>query len=187
MSQSHRAHIFRARCRICRRFFTSQNSQLFSDFKFRYSLSMADKMVDMKKLVARYDTNAFGALSKQDKASLEEDAEEALSYEAQNTVRMNAQPVEARYLPRLADIQQNIYAVLESESRKLADASVRNYHETLSAEEVKLLGVVTRSLCQLGDLERGLRQNDQLSSMSDEDLQRLADEAFRQLETKGGK
>ena len=148
---------------------------------------MADKLMDMKKLNVRFEKNAFGALSKQDKADLVEDTEQALTYEASNTVRMNAQPVEARYLPRLADIQQNIYAVLESESRKLADSSVRSYHETLSAEEVKLLGVVTRSLCQLGDLERGLRQNDQLSSMSDEDLQRLAGEAFKQLETKGQK
>jgi len=147
---------------------------------------MADKLVDMKKLVARYETNAFGALSKQDKANLAEDVDAALATEA-GSIKMNAQPVEARYLPRLADIQQNIYSVLESESRKLADASVRRYHETLSAEEVKLLGVVTRSLCQLGDLERGLRQNDQLSSMSDEDLQRLAGEAFKQLETKGQK
>ncbi len=144
-------------------------------------------MISMKKLVARYETNTFGKLGKQDQADLEHDTEAALEYEAQNTVRMNAQPVEARYLPRLADIQQNIYSVLESESRKLADASTRNYHETLSAEEVKLLGVVTRSLCQLGDLERGLRQNDQLSSMSDEDLQRLAGEAFNQLESKGQK
>jgi hypothetical protein len=144
---------------------------------------MADKLVDMKKLVARYETNAFGALSKQDKANLAEDVEAALATEA-GSIKMNAQPVEARYLPRLADIQQNIYSVLESESRKLADASVRRYHETLSAEEVKLLGVVTRSLCQLGDLERGLRQNDQLSSMSDEDLQRLAGEAFKQMITK---
>jgi hypothetical protein len=147
---------------------------------------MADKLVDMKKLVARYETNAFGALSKQDKANLAEDVDAALETEATG-IKMNATPVEARYLPRLADIQQNIYSVLESESRKLADASVRRYHETLSAEEVKLLGVVTRSLCQLGDLERGLRQNDQLSSMSDEDLQRLAGEAFKQLETKGQK
>ena len=147
---------------------------------------MSDKLVDMKKLVARYETNAFGALSKQDKANLAEDVDAALETEA-SSIRMNAAPIEARYLPRLADIQQNIYSVLESESRKLADASVRNYHETLSAEEVKLLGVVTRSLCQLGDLERGLRQNDQLSSMSDEDLQRLAGEAFKQLETKGQK
>ena len=134
---------------------------------------MADKLVDMKKLVARYETNAFGALSRQDKANLAEDVDAALETEA-TSIKMNAVPVEARYLPRLADIQQNIYSVLESESRKLADASLRRYHETLSAEEVKLLGVVTRSLCQLGDLERGLRQNDQLSSMSDEDLQRLA-------------
>ena len=147
---------------------------------------MADKLVDMKKLVARYETNAFGALSRQDKANLADDVDAALEVEA-SQIKMNAKSVEARYLPRLADIQQNIYAVLESESRKLADVSVRRYHETLSAEEMKLLGVVTRSLCQLGDLERGLRQNDQLSSMSDEDLQRLADEAFRQLETKGGK
>ena len=147
---------------------------------------MADKLVDMKKLVARYETNAFGALSKQDKANLAEDVDAALETEAAG-LKMNAVPGEARYLPRLADIQQNIYAVLESESRKLADASTRRYHETLSAEEVKLLGVVTRSLCQLGDLERGLRQNDQLSSMSDEDLQRLAGEAFKQLETKGQK
>tara|TARA_R100000654_G_scaffold73143_1_gene105638 strand:+ start:1467 stop:1913 length:447 start_codon:yes stop_codon:yes gene_type:complete len=147
---------------------------------------MSDKLVDMKKLVARYETNAFGALSKQDKANLAEDVDAALKTEA-SSIRMNAAPIEARYLPRLADIQQNIYSVLESESRKLADASVRNYHETLSAEEVKLLGVVTRSLCQLGDLERGLRQNDQLSSMSDEDLQRLAGEAFNQLESKGQK
>lgn len=147
---------------------------------------MADKLVDMKKLVARYETNAFGALSRQDKANLAEDVDAALETEA-NSIKMNATPVEARYLPRLADIQQNIYSVLESESRKLADASLRRYHETLSAEEVKLLGVVTRSLCQLGDLERGLRQNDQLSSMSDEDLQRLAGEAFKQLETKGQK
>jgi len=147
---------------------------------------MADKLVDMKKLVARYETNAFGALSKQDKANLAEDVDAALETEA-GSIKMNAVPVEARYLPRLADIQQNIYSVLESESRKLADASLRRYHETLSAEEVKLLGVVTRSLCQLGDLERGLRQNDQLSSMSDEDLQRLAGEAFKQLETKGQK
>ena len=147
---------------------------------------MADKLVDMKKLVARYETNAFGALSKQDKANLAEDVDAARETEA-SSIKMNATPVEARYLPRLADIQQNIYAVLESESRKLADASVRNYHDTLSAEEVKLLGVVTRSLCQLGDMERGWRQNDQLSSMSDEDLQRLAGEAFKQLETKGQK
>ena len=147
---------------------------------------MSDKLVDMKKLVARYETNAFGALSKQDKANLADDVDAALETEA-SSIKMNATPVEARYLPRLADIQQNIYSVLESESRKLADASVRNYHETLSAEEVKLLGVVTRSLCQLGDMERGLRQNDQLSSMSDEDLQRLAGEAFKQLETKGQK
>lgn len=147
---------------------------------------MSDKLVDMKKLVARYETNAFGALSKQDKANLAEDVDAALETEA-SSIKMNATPVEARYLPRLADIQQNIYSVLESESRKLADASIRNYHETLSAEEVKLLGVVTRSLCQLGDMERGLRQNDQLSSMSDEDLQRLAGEAFKQLETKGQK
>jgi len=146
---------------------------------------MADKLVDMKKLVARYETNAFGALSKQDKANLAEDVDAALETEAA-AIKMNAVPVEARYLPRLADIQQNIYSVLESESRKLADASLRRY-DTLGAEEVKLLGVVTRSLCQLGDLERGLRQNDQLSSMSDEDLQRLAGEAFKQLETKGQK
>ena len=112
---------------------------------------MADKLVDMKKLVARYETNAFGALSKQDKANLAEDVDAALETEA-SSIKMNAVPVEARYLPRLADIQQNIYSVLESESRKLADASVRRYHETLRAEEVKLLGVVTRSLCQLGDL-----------------------------------
>ena len=147
---------------------------------------MADKFLEMKKLTARYDTNAFGALSIQDKANLAEDVDAALETEA-GSIKMNAVPVEARYLPRLADIQQNIYSVLESESRKLADASTRRYHETLSAEEVKLLGVVTRSLCQLGDLERGLRQNDQLSSMSDEDLQRLAGEAFKQLETKGQK
>lgn len=152
----------------------------------RYPEPMADKLVDMKKLVARYETNAFGALSRQDKANLAEDVDAALETEAAG-IKMNAVPVEARYLPRLADIQQNIYSVLESESRKLADASLRRYHETLSAEEVKLLGVVTRSLCQLGDLERGLRQNDQLSSMSDEDLQRLAGEAFKQLETKGQK
>ena len=167
--------------------FTSQNSQLCRQLDFSYAFGMSDKMMDMKKLVARYDTNAFGALSKQDKSDLVEDTDKALAYEADKSVRMNATPVEARYLPRLADIQQNIYSVLESESRKLADASTRRYHETLSAEEVKLLGVVTRSLCQLGDLERGLRQNDQLSSMSDEDLQRLAGEAFKQLETKGGK
>ena len=104
---------------------------------------MSDKLVDMKKLVARYETNAFGALSKQDKANLAEDVDAALETEA-SSIKMNATPVEARYLPRLADIQQNIYSVLESESRKLADASVRNYHETLSAEEVKLLGVVTQ-------------------------------------------
>ena len=36
---------------------------------------MSDKLVDMKKLVARYETNAFGALSKQDKANLAEDVD----------------------------------------------------------------------------------------------------------------
>ena len=97
---------------------------------------------------------------------------------------MNATPVEPMPTRRYS---AEYLCGVESESRKLADASVRNYHETLSAEEVKLLGVVTRSLCQLGDMERGLRQNDQLSSMSDEDLQRLAGEAFKQLETKGQK
>ena len=106
---------------------------------------MADKLVDMKKLVARYETNAFGALSRQDKANLAEDVDAALETEATG-IKMNAVPVEARYLPRLADIQQNVYSVLESESRKLADASLRRYHETLSAEEVKLLGVVTNQL-----------------------------------------
>ena len=43
---------------------------------------MTEKLVDMKKLVARYETNAFGALSKQDKANLAEDVDAALETEA---------------------------------------------------------------------------------------------------------
>ena len=98
MSQSHRAHIFRARCRICRRFFTSQNSQLFRHHKFRYPFSMTKKMIDMKKLVARYEPNAFGTLSRQDKVNLAEDVEAALEVEA-SQIKMNAVPVEARRYP----------------------------------------------------------------------------------------
>jgi hypothetical protein len=43
---------------------------------------MADKMMDMKKLVARFEPNAFGKLTKQDQVDLEEDTEQALAYEA---------------------------------------------------------------------------------------------------------
>ncbi len=45
-------------------------------------------------------------------------------------------------------------------------------------------GQLTRSICQLANLEHGIREQNQLEQMSDDDLKRLADIAYKKLEGK---
>ena len=43
-------------------------------------------------------------------------------------------------------------------------------------------GQLTRSICQLANLEHGIREQNSLEQMSDDELKRLADIAYKKLE-----
>ena len=45
-------------------------------------------------------------------------------------------------------------------------------------------GQLTRSICQLANLEHGIREQNSLEQMSDDELKRLADIAYKKLEGK---
>jgi hypothetical protein len=74
------------------------------------------------------------------------------------------------------------YAVIDCEMRRLGRSSASTGLDNLQSRH---LGVLTRSLVQLAQLEMGIRDQNELDAVSDERLLELSSEAYKRLAEKG--
>lgn len=102
-----------------------------------------------------------------------------------STVEVNrdsATRVDVTYLPSLNNIMNSAYAVIDCEMRRLGRSSASTGLDNLQSRH---LGVLTRSLVQLAQLEMGIREQNELEAVSDERLLELSSEAYKRLAEKG--
>ena len=90
--------------------------------------------------------------------------------------------VDVTYLPSLNNIMNSAYAVIDCEMRRLGRSSASTGLDNLQSRH---LGVLTRSLVQLAQLEMGIREQNELDAVSDERLLELSSEAYKRLAEKG--
>lgn len=96
--------------------------------------------------------------------------------------RDSSSRVDVTYLPSLNNIMNSAYAVIDCEMRRLGRSSASTGLDNLQSRH---LGVLTRSLVQLAQLEMGIREQNELDAVSDERLLELSSEAYKRLAEKG--
>ena len=141
---------------------------------------MAKKIFNAKKLAIKYDEALTSKPSKFARREILDQAVEIIAAEG-STVEVNrdlAEQLDVSYLPSLHGIMTNTYSVIDSEMRRLMRSSTSSGLDNFQSRH---LGTLTRSLCQLAQLEMGIREQNELEYMPDDKLQDLADRAFKRL------
>jgi|TARA_Y100000310_G_C20597416_1_gene771224 hypothetical protein len=144
---------------------------------------MAKKIFDAKKLAVKYDEALTKRPSKLVRREVLAEADELIEVEG-STVEVNrniSSAVDITYLPSLHSIMTNTYSVIDGEVRRLLRSSNGSGLDNFQSRH---LGTLTRSLCQLAQLEMGIKEQNELEYMADDKLQELADRAFKRI---GGK
>lgn len=143
---------------------------------------VAKKIYDAKKLAVKYDEALTSKPSKFARREILEEADNLIAAEGA-TVEVNrdaTKQLDVTFLPSLHGIMTNTYSVIDSEMRRLLRTSISSGLDNLQSRH---LGTLTRSLCQLAQLEIGIREQNELEYMPDDKLQDLADKAFKRLRT----
>jgi len=143
---------------------------------------VAKKIYNAKKLAVKYDEALTSQPSKFARREILDQADEMIAAEGA-TVEVNrdlASRLDVTYLPSLHGIMTNTYSVIDNEMRQLLRSSISS---GLDNSQSRHLGMLTRSLCQLAQLEMGIREQNELEYMPDDKLQDLADKAFKRLKT----
>ena len=79
-------------------------------------------------------------------------------------------------------MMENMYSIIDAETRRLMRQTVSG--GGMDKADSQHFGQLTRSICQLANLEHAIREQNQLEQMSDDDLKLLADIAYKKLEGK---
>ena len=146
---------------------------------------MSRKIYNAGKLQVRYDKAAAkGAAGKQDREELLAQADQDIESEgAFVEINRDARDlINVHILPSLHSMMENMYSIIDAETRRLMRQTVSGGGMDKVASQH--FGQLTRSICQLANLEHGIREQNQLEQMSDDDLKRLADIAYKKLEGK---
>ena len=146
---------------------------------------MAKKIFDAKKLAVKYDEALTSKPSKFARKEILQQADELIEAEG-TTVEVNrsaASQLDVTFLPSLHGIMTNTYSLIDSEMRRLLRSSASSGLDNFQSRHFAAL---TRSLCQLAQLEMGVREQNELEYMPDDKLQDLADKAFKKLKTNLG-
>jgi len=143
---------------------------------------MAKRYYDAKKLAVKYDEALTSEPSKFARKEILDRADELIAEEGATVEINQATPsnLVVSLLPSLHGIMTNTYSVIDSEIRRLLRSSGQS---GLDNYESKHLAVLTRSLCQLANLEMGIREQNELEYLSDDKLMDEADKAFKRLKT----
>jgi len=141
------------------------------------------KTVDMRlnKAAVKYDIAVTERPSSADRKEALAEADIIIEEEGA-TVEVNrnaASQIDVTYLPSLHSIFSNTYTIIDSEMRHLARCSSGTGLDNLQSRH---FGVLTRSLCQLAQLEMGIKEQSNYESIPDEDLE---DIVLKALERKG--
>ncbi len=138
----------------------------------------------LDKVQVTYDES----LTKRSSKAIRKDAlseADVIIEEEGSTVEVNrdsATRVDVTYLPSLNNIMNSAYSVIDCEMRRLGRSSASTGLDNLQSRH---LGVLTRSLVQLAQLEMGIREQNELEAVSDERLLELSSEAYKRLAEKG--
>ena len=146
---------------------------------------MSRKIYNAGKLQVRYDKAAAeGAAGKQDREELLAQADRDIEDEgAFVEINRDARDlINVHILPSLHSMMENMYSIIDAETRRLMRQTVSG--GGMDKADSQHFGQLTRSICQLANLEHGMREQNQLEQMSDDDLKRLADIAYKKLEGK---
>ena len=146
---------------------------------------MSRKIYNAGKLQVRYDKAAAkGAAGKQDREELLAQADQDIESEgAFVEINRDARDlIDVNILPSLHSMMENMYSIIDAETRRLMRQTVSG--GGMDKADSQHFGQLTRSICQLANLEHGIREQNQLEQMSDDDLKRLADIAYKKLEGK---
>ena len=146
---------------------------------------MSRKIYNAGKLQVRYDEAAAkGAAGKQDREELLAQADRDIEDEgAFIEINRNARDIiDVHVLPSLHSMMENMYTIIDAETRRLMRQTVSG--GGMDKSDSQHFGQLTRSLCQLANVEHGIREQNQLEQMSDDDLKRLADIAYKKLKGK---
>ena len=143
------------------------------------------KIYNAGKLQVRYDEAAAkGAAGKQDREELLAQADRDIEDEgAFIEINRDARDIiDVHVLPSLHSMMENMYTIIDAETRRLMRQTVSG--GGMDKSDSQHFGQLTRSLCQLANVEHGIREQNQLEQMSDDDLKRLADIAYKKLKGK---
>ncbi len=146
---------------------------------------MSRKIFNAGKLQVRYDEAASkGAAGKQDREELLAQADRDIEDEgAFVDINRDARDlIDVNILPSLHSMMENMYSIIDAETRRLMRQTVSG--GGMDKADSQHFGQLTRSICQLANLEHGIREQNQLEQMSDDDLKRLADIAYKKLKGK---
>ena len=146
---------------------------------------MSRKIFNAGKLQVRYDKAASkGAAGKQDREELLAQADRDIEDEgAFVEINRDARDlIDVNILPSLHSMMENMYSIIDAETRRLMRQTVSG--GGMDKADSQHFGQLTRSICQLANLEHGIREQNQLEQMSDDDLKCLADIAYKKLEGK---
>jgi len=146
---------------------------------------MSRKIYNAGKLQVRYDKAAAkGAAGKQDREELLAQADRDIEDEgAFIEINRDARDIiDVHVLPSLHSMMENMYTIIDAETRRLMRQTVSG--GGMDKSDSQHFGQLTRSLCQLANVEHGIREQNQLEQMSDDDLKRLADIAYKKLKGK---
>ena len=143
---------------------------------------MTRKIFNAGKLQVRYDDAATkGAAGQQDRTALLAQADRDIEAEGA-FVEINrdaTQLIDVHVLPSLHNMMENVYTIIDAETRRLMRQTVSG--GGMDKADSQHFGQLTRSLCQLANLEHGIREQNNLEQMSDDELKRLADIAYKKL------
>ena len=146
---------------------------------------MSRKIFNAGKLQVRYDEAASkGAAGKQDREELLAQADRDIEDEgAFVEINRDARDlIDVNILPSLHSMMENMYSIIDAETRRLMRQTVSG--GGMDKADSQHFGQLTRSICQLANLEHGIKEQNQLEQMSDDDLKRLADIAYKKLKGK---
>tara|TARA_R110001583_G_scaffold2908_1_gene19902 strand:+ start:198 stop:644 length:447 start_codon:yes stop_codon:yes gene_type:complete len=146
---------------------------------------MSRKIFNAGKLQVRYEEAASkGAAGKQERAELLAQADRDIEDEgAFVEINREAQAlIDVNILPSLHSMMENMYTIIDAETRRLMRQTVSG--GGMDKGDSQHFGQLTRSICQLANLEHGIREQNSLEQMSDDELKRLADIAYKKLEGK---
>ena len=120
-------------------------------------------------------------LSKTDRKALVAKADEALFLEGSRmSLNENLASIDPKVYPEIKDLKDTAHVILDNELRKLVRKSMSTPEELTSAQS-RHLAVLSRAICQLGQLHMNLLAHNDVELLTDRQLCAATSRAFDRM------